>query len=119
MSAIDRQREKGLVMLDNRQVINVIVEYQSNVPEPMSGWPRRDFAKSSYTRSAADAIINHITKHSAWPALRSVEDFKYHVGKYMLISRSSNFGEDEASEIFRVYYDTACEITDILYAMIP
>lgn len=105
--------------LDRQRVINIIVEYLTSVPEPGPSWPRRDFAKCSYTRSAADAMIKYINDHPNWPPMRSIEDFKYKVGKYMLISKSSNYGEDEASEIFRVYYDAACDVTDILYAMLP
>ena len=105
--------------LSRQRVKNVIVEYMENVPEPMPGWPRRDFAKCSYMRSAASAIIQYINDNSQWTALRSVEDFKYHVGKYSVLSQSSSYGEDEPSEIFRIYYDVACDITDILYAMIP
>ena len=103
-------------MPDDRTFINVIIEYRENVAEPMPSWPRRDFAKASYTRWAADQIIACILNHTDWPVMRCIEDFKYRVSKYML--KSSNYNE-EANEIFRVAYETASDISDILYAMLP
>ena len=105
----------GEHMPDDRYLINIIIEYLENVPEPTPSWPRRDFAKASYTRWAIEEIIREITKHTNWSVMRCVEDFKYRVGKYALKSVK----HDEVSEIFRVAYDAACDVSDILYAMMP
>lgn len=102
-------------MADDRYMINVIIEYLENTPEPTASWPRKDFVKASYTRWAADQIIHEIMDHTNWPVMRCVENFKYRVGKYVL--RSVQY--DEVNEIFRVAYDAACDISDILYAMMP
>ena len=102
-------------MNDDRYLINIIIEFRENVPEPTSAWPRKDFVKASYTRWAADRIIQEIMEHTNWPVMRCVENFKYKVGKYSLYSVQ----HEEVNEIFRVAYDAACDISDILYAMMP
>lgn len=100
-------------MASDRTIINMIVEYRESLGEPTSSWPEMEFDKVAYSRWAADEIIINILAHTDWTAMRSVEDFRGRVEKYMCIV--TNYSE--ANFIFDIAYEVACDIIDILNAM--
>ena len=102
-------------MSDDERMIRVIMEYINDIDEPDIGWPEIEFAKASYSRWAASEILVLALANHDWTPLRAVEEFKSMVGKCML--KPTHY--TDVTEMFRIAYDTAVDISDILYAMVP
>ena len=101
-------------MTDDERVKFIIREYRANLGEPTYTWPHMDFDKFAYSRWAAEMIENYVFAHEhEWTAFRSVEEFKNLMGKYMCRSNYS-----EVNFIFEIAYETACDISEIILAML-
>ena len=102
-------------MSDDERMIRVIMDYITDIGEPEANWPEKEFAKVSYSRWAASQILVLALSTPDWSPMRAVEEFKTKVGGFML---KPTYNSD-VTEIFRIAYETAIDLSDILYAMMP
>lgn len=100
-------------MSDDQRMINVIVEYIGNLPEPTSSWPPGYFKAASYEKTAANELLAMVLAHPEWTVIRSVEEFKDMVSDFI---RKATYYED-VTYMFEVAYEVASNISDILMAM--
>lgn len=101
-------------MVSDERMINIIIEYMEGVPVPTSTWPESKFREASYSRSAADEILQFVLEHQEWSVVRSVEEFRSMVMKFM----EKPTYNDDATYVFNVSYRVSLDISDILMAMI-
>lgn len=98
--------------LNLQRLLDIIIEYRENLPEPNMGWPKADFDNASYSIWAADEIIKAIMTHPEKTVGQVIEDFKYSMSKgYTAYMRFPS-----VQTIFNVGYSVASDIDDILYA---
>lgn len=103
-------------MTDDERQIRTIVDYiEEYLPEPGPGWPKKEFERASYSRYAANRILQLLYEHPEWSAMRAVEEFRYTMSKYMY--KPTNYPEIHG--IFQAAYDVATDLSDILMAMTP
>ena len=100
-------------MASDERMINIIVEYMEGVPIPTASWPESQFREASYSRSAADEILKFVLAHQEWSVVRSVEEFRGMVTKFM----EKPTYHDDATYVFNVAYRISLDISDILMAM--
>lgn len=101
-------------MNDDLNMINAIKAYVYDIGEPEYGWPKSEFNRVSYTKWAANEVLIFVLAHTDWTPIRSVEEFKYLMAKFMYKPTHRT----EVTEIFRTAYDVADDISDILTAMV-
>ena len=101
--------------MDDRQIINVLIEYQYNIGEPAANWPKIDFDKVSYSKNAVDEILILIFSNHDWTPMRAAEEFKTICAQGM----TKWVQYPEISEMYRIMYDAANDVTDIINAMLP
>lgn len=100
-------------MTSDQRMINVIVEYIDNLPEPTSSWPPGYFREASYEKTAANEILATVLAHPEWTVIRSVEEFKDMVSNFSL--KATHY--EEVTYMFEVAMEVASNISDILMAM--
>lgn len=101
--------------MDERSIINAIIEYRFDLGEPGWNWPQRDFERLSYSRWAVDEILVMIFNNHDWSPMRAAEEFKILMAECM--KRSSNYSE--TTDMYRIAYDAANDLEDIIHAMMP
>ena len=103
-------------MSDDERQIRTIIDYvEEYLPEPQATWPKVEFLRMSYSRWAANYIIKLLYNNPTHTPIRVIEDFKYQMNKY--IQKSTN--HPEANVPFQYAYEVACDLEDILMAMMP
>lgn len=101
------------MMVSDKRQIRVIIEYLNNFPDPQITWPKKEFERVSTSRWATNEILVFVLSHTDWTVMKSVECFKKKVSRYA--RRMIRY--EEVSEIFDTAYEVACDISDILNAM--
>lgn len=101
--------------MDERYIINVLIEYQFNIGEPSSNWPKQDFERVAYARDAVDEIIMLWATNPDWTPMRATEEFKQIAADGM--KRKIRYRE--VYDMYRIMYDTANDVTDIINAILP
>ena len=94
---------------DDQLLIGALIEYREYINEPGPRWPTMEFDKNSYSRWAVDEIFLAIIKEPEKPIMQVVSEFKELMWKYSMVNPYS-----EANFTFRIAYDTACDVEDIL-----
>ena len=103
-------------MVPDERQINTIIEYMEGIPIPTSSYPPRIFEDVTYTKWAAEEILIYILAHNEWTVMKSVENFKKKMKRYLNRAMNRNYGY-EIAPIFEIAIRTAEDISDILYAM--
>ena len=103
-------------MSDDERQVRVIIDYVSEyLPDPQPAWPKKEFERIAYSRWAANRIIKMLYDNPVSTPIRIIEEFKYQMGNY--IQKSTNY--PEANVHCEYAYEVACDLEEILMAMLP
>lgn len=91
------------------RAISILQEYIADMPEPRK-CKKHVFLQETYSRWAAEEILQCIQENESRPPVAVVEEFKDRMNHYSLINPNSSY-------IFSVAYDIAMDILDIFRAM--
>lgn len=95
-----------------QSMINVICEYIASIGDPGPRWPEMEFDKVSYTRWAAEEVLNYVLDHPEYTVIRAVEEINSTFIEFSLYTL------DERNFIFDIAKDASGNILEILYAMV-
>ena len=103
-------------MSDDERQIRIIIDYASEyLPEPQVSWPKKEFLRVSYARWAVNYILKMLGKNPEWTPMQTIEEFKNLVSPYMYLHPN----DPDIDYNFRVGYEVASDLSDIIMAMLP
>ena len=103
-------------MVQDERQIRAIIEYMEMIPVPESNFPPKYFDDCAYRRWAAEEILIYILAHNNWTVMKSVENFRKKMKRYLDKAMTRHFGY-EIAPIFEAAISTAEDISDLIYSM--
>ena len=95
--------------MDSRAV-SILKGYITDMPEANRKCKKHIFLQRTYSRWAAEEILECIQENESTPAIIVVENFRDRMNRYSLLTSNSSY-------IFSVAYDIATDILDIFLTM--